>query len=44
MTKRFRQASFSFESLVVAVKDSEDLQVQAEASTAIVLVISLMPR
>ena len=34
MTKRFRQASLSFKSLVVAVKDSEDLQVQAEASTA----------
>ena len=34
MTKRFRQASLSFESLVVAVEDSEDLQVQAEASTA----------
>ena len=37
MTKRFRQASLSFESLVVVVEDSqdsEDLQVQAEASTA----------
>ena len=28
MTKRFRQASLSFESLAVAVEDSEDLQVQ----------------
>ena len=27
MTKRFRQASLSFESLAVAVEDSEDLQV-----------------
>ena len=34
MTKRFRQASLSFESLAVGVEDSEDLQVQAEASTA----------
>ena len=34
MTKRFRQASLSFKSLVVAVEDSEDLQVKAEASTA----------
>ena len=40
MTKRFRQASLSFESLVVAVEDSEDLQVQAEASIA----SNLMPR
>ena len=39
MTKRFRQASLSFESLV-AVEDSEDLQVQAEASIA----SNLMPR
>ena len=28
MTKRFRQASLSFESLAVDVEDSEDLQVQ----------------
>ena len=28
MTKRFRQASLSFENLAVAVEDSEDLQVQ----------------
>ena len=34
MTKGFRQASLSFESLAVAVEDSEDLQVQAETSTA----------
>ena len=37
MTKRFRQASLSFESLAVDVEDSEDLQVQQGGGRKMIL-------